>query len=150
MLQEMVDASCLDLCSNGLSCGNVSVHVGYAQPICTEGRGWEAGAGGTVKIPGRTDSPHRIREVALAIYDGRTSGEAPIRRLSIALGKLRPARFDQPSLFNDAKADKEARLSRASVAVREQFGKNALLKGTSLKEGATMRERNNQVGGHRA
>lgn len=150
VLREMIDASCLDLYGKGLSCGNVSVHVGYAQPSLTESGRWATGSGGTVRIAGRTDSPHQIREAALAIYDSRTSREAPIRRLSVALGQLQPARLDQPSLFDDPESDKEAKLSKASIAVRERFGKNALLRGTSLKEGATMRERNNQVGGHRA
>lgn len=90
VLREMVDASCLDLCANGLSCGNVSVSVGYAQPSLTESGRWAAGADGSARIPGRTDSPHRIREAALAIYDGHASREAPSGGCPLRWGSCSP------------------------------------------------------------
>ena len=150
VLREMADASCLDLCSKGLSCGSISVHVGYARPRLTESGRWGMGSGGSTKLSERTDSPHRIVKAALSLFDQHTMENEPIRRLTVALGALQPAKYDQPSLFGSEDDGKEADLARASVAVRERFGKNALLRGTSLKQGATMRERNNQIGGHRA
>lgn len=150
VLREMADASCLDLCSKGLSCGSISVHVGYARPRLTESGRWGMGSGGSTKLSERTDSPHRIVKAALSLFDQHTMENEPIRRLTVALGALQPAKYDQPSLFGSEDDGKEADLTRASVAVRERFGKNALLRGTSLKQGATMRERNNQIGGHRA
>lgn len=150
VLREMADASCLDLCSKGLSCGSVSVHVGYARPRLTESGRWGMGSGGSTKLSERTDSPHRIAKAALSLFDQHTMENEPIRRLTVALGALQPAKYDQPSLFGSGDDGKEADLAKASVAVRERFGKNALLRGTSLKQGATMRERNNQIGGHRA
>lgn len=150
VLREMADASCLDLCSKGLSCGSVSVHVGYARPRLTESGRWGMGSGGSTKLSERTDSPHRIAKAALSLFDQHTMENEPIRRLTVALGALQPAKYDQPSLFGSEDSGKEADLAKASVAVRDRFGKNALLRGTSLKQGATMRERNNQIGGHRA
>lgn len=150
VLREMADASCLDLCSKGLSCGSVSMHVGYARPRLTESGRWDMGSGGSTKLSERADSPHRIVKAALSLFDQHTMENEPIRRLTVALGALQPAKYDQPSLFSSEDDGKEADLARASVAVRERFGKNALLRGTSLKQGATMRERNNQIGGHRA
>ena len=46
--------------------------------------------------------------------------------------------------------DKEKRLQKAMIDVKKKYGKNAMLKGTNLQEGATMIDRNNQIGGHRA
>ncbi len=149
VLTEMVDASCLDLCAKGLSCGNIAVHVGYAQPSLTESGRWRMGAGGSIKLPQRTDSPSAIRKETLALFDAHIQHDSAIRRLSVALGQLQPARFDQPSLFGEGDG-KEAALAQASVAVRQRFGKNAVLRGTSLRKEATMRERNHQIGGHRA
>ncbi len=149
VLTEMVDASCLDLCAKGLSCGNIAVHVGYAQPSLTESGRWRMGAGSSVKLLQRTDSPSIIRKEALALFDAHVPHDSAIRRLSVALGQLQPARFDQPSLFGEGNG-KEAALAQASVAVRQRFGKNAVLRGTSLRKEATMRERNHQIGGHRA
>ena len=48
------------------------------------------------------------------------------------------------------KREKERRLQEAMLSVKKKYGKNAMLKGTNLQEGATMQERNNQIGGHHA
>ena len=49
-----------------------------------------------------------------------------------------------------AALEKERRLQEAMLQIRRKFGKNAILKGTSLQEGATMRDRNQSIGGHKA
>ena len=45
---------------------------------------------------------------------------------------------------------KERRLQEAQLAIKERFGKNAILRGMSYIEGATAKDRNAQIGGHRA
>ena len=49
-----------------------------------------------------------------------------------------------------AAREKERKIQQASIALKQKFGKNAILKGINLQEGATTIERNNQVGGHKA
>ena len=56
---------------------------------------------------------------------------------------------DNPSTPQDGQDTKERRLMKASLAIRKRYGKNALLKGVNFDEGATGRERNSQIGGHR-
>jgi len=46
--------------------------------------------------------------------------------------------------------DKERRLQEAQLLIKERFGKNAILKGLNFEDGATARDRNNQIGGHKA
>ena len=46
--------------------------------------------------------------------------------------------------------EKERKLQEAMLDIRKKFGKNAVLKGMDLEEGATARERNTQIGGHKA
>ena len=46
--------------------------------------------------------------------------------------------------------DKERRLQEATLKIKKEFGKNALLRGLNFAEGATQKERNNQIGGHKA
>ena len=70
--------------------------------------------------------------------------------------------FEQMDLFTDyqalaekqkaeqARMEKERRLQEVMLSVKKKYGKNAMLKGTNLQEGATMIDRNNQIGGHRA
>lgn len=50
----------------------------------------------------------------------------------------------------EAKRKKERALQKAVLSVKKKFGKNAILKGMNLEEGATGTQRNNQIGGHRA
>ena len=71
--------------------------------------------------------------------------------------------FDNPELDSDAEKkdrdrkaaeekaeEKERKLQKATLAMQEKYGKNAILKGTNFLEGATTRERNMQIGGHRS
>ena len=71
-------------------------------------------------------------------------------------------RFEQMDLFTDYTAlqkerekeqeeqERERKMQEAVLEIKRKFGKNAILKGMNLEEGATARERNNQIGGHRA
>ena len=78
---------------------------------------------------------------------------------SEALGKIQ---FEQMDLFTDYAAlgkekekeqgeqERERKMQEAVLEIKKKFGKNAILKGLNLKEGSTARERNSQIGGHRA
>ena len=46
--------------------------------------------------------------------------------------------------------DREKRMQEAMLSIKKKFGKNAMLKGMNLQEGATARDRNEQIGGHKA
>ena len=48
------------------------------------------------------------------------------------------------------KLEKERKMQEAMLSIKKRFGKNAVLKGMNLEEGATAKERNNQIGGHKA
>lgn len=70
--------------------------------------------------------------------------------------------YEQLDLFTDYMAleqqrkkenealEREKKMQQAMVDIRKKFGKNAILKGMNLEEGATARERNRQIGGHKA
>lgn len=148
VVDEMADALGLDMFEKALSCGTVSVAVAYARP-CTTDSGRASGSGRSLKLRRRATLPGQIRKAAVRLFDSCIDRDAPIRRISISLGRVAPARFDQPTLFESVDG-RATDLARAATAIRARFGKNALLKGTSLKAGSTMMERNNQIGGHRA
>ena len=85
------------------------------------------------------------------MFDETTHRDAPIRRINVGFSDLLAERFATSTLFDNAQAEaKERQLQDALIAVRGKFGKNAMLKGTSLQKKATARERNEQVGGHHA
>lgn len=71
-------------------------------------------------------------------------------------------KFEQMDLFTDyaalqkeqekqeAELAREKRMQKAVLEIKKKFGKNAILKGMNLEEGATARDRNSQIGGHKA
>lgn len=59
--------------------------------------------------------------------------------------------IQQLDLFSDThKQEKEQKIQETMLRIKKKYGKNAILKGMNFKDGATMRERNQQIGGHRA
>ena len=74
-----------------------------------------------------------------------------VKRLGLGLGALVAERDAELTLFTDVEAERsERRLTQATIAVKQRFGKNALVRGRSFREEATGRDRNAQVGGHNA
>ena len=74
-----------------------------------------------------------------------------VKRLGLGLGALVAERDAELTLFTDVEAERsERRLTQATIAVKQRFGKNALVRGRSFREEATGRDRNVQVGGHNA
>lgn len=166
VMHEMLDASVLELVQKGLVAESISLSIGYAHPKIGANiedldaynsftppthRRFYAHTGGTRKIGRRTNSARVLKEHFEALFNETTNNALPIRRISIGFGGLLPEKYATTTLFDDIEAEsKERRRQEAIITVREKFGKNAMLKGTSLQEKATARERNNQIGGHRA
>ena len=88
-----------------------------------------------------------------------------IRRVNIVANHIRnekaiqtEGQYEQMTLFMDVQEmekqeeakKKERQLQEAMLSIKKKFGKNAILTGTNFKEGATTRDRNNQIGGHKA
>lgn len=147
VLREMAWQSCLDLRSRGLACGTVGVWVGYSgSDELALGHG-----GGSHRLWHETADEHEVVATLLAIYDETVAHDAAIRRVGLWLGDVVPVDGAMPTLFDDVAEDvRERDLAGAVGAARRRFGPNAVLSGTSLLPGANARERNLQVGGHRA
>ncbi|WP_085831281.1 DNA repair protein [Collinsella vaginalis] len=114
-------------------------------------RGAWGHAGGQRKLSGHTNSFRKIWETFEWLFDETVDPARAIKRMSIGFGDLLPEEFADVDLFTDQAAEgAERQLALTVNAVKGRWGKNALLRGTSFKRGATGRERNEQVGGHRA
>ena len=79
------------------------------------------------------------------------------RRINITANNIKSASQRQPGLFDEVEAGeggtsqhKEDSLQKARLEIIRKYGKNAILKGTNFEEGATTRDRNSQIGGHKA
>ena len=167
VLKEMVDASVLEMVEQGVVTERISLMVGYARSAGSfadvelfegehgkrpvSGHRWGLHTGGNRKLDRRTNSRALLTACFEELYDETTRRGVPIRRVNIGFGDLLPEEYGTLTLFDDEAAfERERSLQEALVAVRGKFGKNAMLKGMSLREKATARERNEQVGGHRA
>ncbi len=126
-------------------------------------------AHGTANLGVKTSSTQKIMDAVMELYDRIVDPSLSVRRVTVAANRLvdeaeagKPQQFEQLDLFTDyaalekEKEEEEARLARerrlqeAMIAVKKKYGKNAILKGTNLQEGAMTMERNRQIGGHRA
>ena len=134
------------------------------------GRQVPKAAHGTQNLPYSTSSSHLIMEGALQLFDRIITPDLLIRRMYLAtnhvVAESEAARLtrspQQLDLFTDyesleqqhqeeqAQRDKERRLQEAQLAIKQRFGKNSILRGLNFEEGATARDRNAQIGGHKA
>ena len=165
VMREMCDDTVLDLVEKRLVTDHISLHVSYQREAGDGAAGavFEGGhglrradgrsgphGGGTRKIPERTNSFKRLFGYLEALFRETVDPARLARKISIGFGNLVDEDFATVDLFTDAEADaRERRRQEAVLAVKGKFGKNALIKGTSLKEHAMGRERNTLVGGHR-
>ena len=126
-------------------------------------------AHGSANLGKHTSSVSQIMEAAMEVFDRVVNPNLLIRRLNITVNHVisesaaaQHSIPEQLNLFTDYEAlekerqqqqealDKERRLQEARLKIRQRFGKNALLRGLNFEDGATARERNSQIGGHKA
>ncbi|MCR5003746.1 MAG: DNA methylase [Bacteroidales bacterium] len=146
---EMADSLSLDLVSKGLVTDQVELAVGYDS---TAGGGYVHSSANLANL---TSSTEAITSAIGRLFDKIVDRKLTIRRLNVVAMKVVPEKFadSQPTLdlFGDRQTDqKERKRQEAILAIKRKFGKNAILKGRDFEDGATTRERNNQIGGHKA
>ena len=121
-------------------------------------------AHGSVNLGGYGSSTRAITRAVTQLYERIVDPSLLVRKIYVVANRTRlegdaPAEeYEQLDLFADepdAKAEREAlarerRQQEAILAIRKKFGKNAIVKGMDLEEGATTIARNGQIGGHRA
>ena len=106
---------------------------------------------GTVKLNFATALESLIIEAAVRAFEKTANRNTPIRRLGIAFSEVCDEGCAGYDLFtNFEQVEREENVQRATLDIKERFGKNALLKAVNLMPEGTQRERNEFIGGHRA
>lgn len=176
--KEMVDNLVLSMVEKGLVTNHVSLYVGY--DISNDfgdketkanyyGRVEIKPAKGSRKLNKYTSSGKVICDAIIDIYDSKVDRNLLIRRINICADKVilkkdaeKKVVVEQFDLFTNSeeklKQDelqekndaKEADLQKAILKIKNKYGKNAVLKAISYEEGATAKERNEQIGGHKS
>ena len=178
ILQEMTDLLVMDLVDKGLETDKLVLTVGYDRESLTDpairsrysgavcldhyGRAVPQHAHGTANLHRRCASARLITQAMLELYDRIVDPVLLVRRVNIAaLNVTNPGPVEQEwqmDLFSDfaqrereeQELEREGRRQRALLKIRKKYGKNAILKGMNFLEGATTRDRNAQIGGHKA
>lgn len=123
-------------------------------------------AHGTKNLKRKTSSAMLITDAALELYEHMINKNLLVRRVSLCANHVvdeaeakKEDGYEQLSLFTmgeeeeheqEEKLLRERKLQQAMLDVKKRYGKNAILKGMNLQEGATAMERNQQIGGHKA
>ncbi len=142
----------------------------YTGPVVTDhyGRQIPKHAHGTVHLPYYNSSTHLITEAVINLFDQITDPNLLVRRINLVACRILPEHlagrstdFTQMDLFSDPEEDRrrelldaelkrEKRRQQAVLTIKKKFGKNAIVKGMNLEDGATAMDRNGQIGGHKA
>ena len=145
VVKEMADELCLDMLDKGLVTDSLTLHMGYSNVLHMEP------AHGTVSFLSPTNLPSKIIPEVEQLYDRIKDSNVSIRRINLTCNRVIGEEFLQYDLFTDPqKVEKEQRIQQAMLSIKKKYGKNAVLKGMNFEEGATMRERNRQIGGHKS
>ena len=170
VVREMTDNLVLDLVSRKLVTDRMTLMIGYDIENLADERRRNAYTGpvekdwygrevpkpshGSIRLSRQTSSTDQITDAVMQLFDRVVDRNLLVRRMNvIAENTIDQAKAAvQLDLFeNHREADeRERRRQEAILAIKSKFGKNAILKGMNFEEGATARDRNRQVGGHKA
>ena len=177
VVQEMGEMLALDLTGKELVCDQLILTIGYdvknlqerqlktayRGEITTDayGRKIPKHSHGSVNLDQHTASSRLITEAVLGLFDRIINPDLLVRRITIGANHvilekdMRPAQVDlfaETDLLKNEqeRLEKEKNIQKAMLEMKNKYGKNAVLKGIHFEKGATGRERNGQIGGHKA
>lgn len=178
IVKEMTELLCLDLVAKCIVTNQIVLTIGYDIENLTNpeirrkykgevttdyyGRKIPKHAHGTENLGLYTSSTKKIMKATMALFERIYNKDLLSRRINITAnslidegeGKLRNERrqlsiFDDEIIGEETLLARERRLQETELEIQRKYGKNALLKGINLEEGATTKERNGQIGGHK-
>ena len=143
IVREMAEELALDMFDKGMAASSISLYLSYSFSSMLP-----PSKVSTKTAP--TSSMRRICDTVVDLYDRIRVRTTPMHRVNIAYA-VNDDLCQQYDLFTSPeKQDKEQRLQRAIIDIRQKHGKNSVLRAMDLLDGARTIERHNQIGGHRA
>lgn len=164
IIKEMADSLVLQLTDKRLVTDSLTLDVGYDRENCDNGtykgeahidhygRTVPKSAHGSIRLDNPTNLGSILISSAISLFDRIVNKNLSIRRITLTANRVtQDEGFFQVDLFTDTrKLEKEKQLQEAMLGIKKKYGKNAVLRGTNYLDGATMRERNQLIGGHKA
>lgn len=172
IVREMTDLLTLDLVEKGFVTDQMVLTVGYdvenlaggelknaEASVDFYGRKIPKPAHGSINLGTFTASSRLITKAVMELYDRIVNPRYTVRRMYVVANHITDeiklqTEEDQLNLFSDETEkqqalEKEKKMQKAVLEIQKKYGKNAVLKGMNFQQGATTRERNGQVGGHK-
>lgn len=164
VVREMAETLVYRLTEKQLVTDSLTLEVGYDREnvdfgayrgqtqIDRYGRTLPKAAHGSARLEAPTALGSRIVTASVGLFERITDPALTVRRLNLTANHVvEDNGVCQMDLFQDTKQlEKEKRLQQVVLELKNRYGKNAVLKASSYEEGATMRQRNGQIGGHSA
>ena len=169
ILKEMIESLSMDLFEKHLVTNKLVLTIGYDIENMKDyhgeimedryGRKLPKQLHGTINLDTYTSSYRLMCDALLRFYHSHINHALTIRRIQLNATQVRsdddiPVTYKQLSLFDEETPEvdlsKEKKLQSVTLDIKKKYGKNALLKGADLQEGATTKERNKMIGGHKA
>ena len=145
IVKEMTDLLCLDLVSQNLITGSITLHVGYSNQAHLNP------SHGTTSLDFETNSDLMIIPQVVSLYENIVRRDVGIRRITITCNNVKAEEYVQYTFFADMeKLERNRKMQKAMIEIKNKFGKNAVLKVLYLQKNATTIERNRQIGGHKS
>ena len=146
VVKEMGDDIALQLSRKKKKAAGITLGVGMA------GRSGGGGRHMSYSFPSPTQNDLAFRDIAARLFVSMVGKDEYVRRFMISLSGIvddnDPVQLD---LFLDNEESKKREsIQKAILSIKDTYGKNAILKGMDYEEGATQRERNEQIGGHKS
>ena len=159
IVREMTDLLSMDLVEKRLVTTQLVLHIGYEAgkgngPMVQDwyGRPTPKPARGSVNLPFPTSATSILLKSVMELFERIVDRNLFVRRVYVVASQVKDednAEGRQLSLFEEnTDTSRERKQQEAILEIRRKFGKNAILKGMNFEEGATTRERNQQIGGH--
>lgn len=141
---EMVYNGCRELMKRKVITKKVSVGIGYSF-------GHYESTGASVKLFSATALSSKLKPAVEQAFEKAAVKGIPIRRLALNFSDVCDGGCEGYDLFTDWNTiEREKSREKAVLEITEKYGKNAVLRGVNFEKGATQRERNEMIGGHRA
>ena len=141
IIAEMVDVICARLRASNKESRVIGFGIGYSKDV-------DGGFYHSIKLETSTDSPREITNICFLIFD-RYYNNLPIRKVSISCGGLTKKEGVQLNLFEPIENKKEeVKVNTAIDEIKSKFGKNSIVKASSLLPDSTAIARNEKIGGH--
>lgn len=175
IVKEMIDNLSLNLVNKEKVTNQIVLTIGYDISNLTDpkirqnykgeitfdqyGRMIPKHSHGTINLEHKTSSSKILMQKTIELYERIINKNLLVKRINITASNIvdeKEINYEQLNIFTinnfnyeNAKRNEELKLQKVMLELKNKYGKNIILKAMNLEEGATTKERNNQVGGHK-